>query len=137
MRILFIGQNPSANNIDENVAFVGSKSYTTLKNWIFLMGIRSNDLTLFVNASRKIGKVGMKDADLDGLSAVMMQLERGDKVIPLGKYAEKVFLKAAKQLGWKTLDYYSMPHPSGLNRKLNNADYVAKMIKAASEYISS
>jgi len=51
------------------------------------------------------------------------------KLVALGKTAEKA-------LTLLRLDYYAMPHPSGLNRKLNNKEYVAEKIKGLQDYLN-
>jgi uracil-DNA glycosylase len=52
-----------------------------------------------------------------------------DKIVALGKTAEK----ALTLLGY---DFYAMPHPSGLNRKLNDKDYIEEKIKGLRDYIN-
>jgi uracil-DNA glycosylase len=52
-----------------------------------------------------------------------------DKVIALGRTAEKA-------LTLLRLDFYAMPHPSGLNRKLNDPKYIEEKIKGLISYLS-
>lgn len=52
-----------------------------------------------------------------------------DKIVALGKTAER----ALQMLG---IEHFAMPHPSGLNRKLNDPEYVAEKINGLREYLS-
>ena len=45
--IYFIGDKPSKKNIDKNVAFVGTRSYKTLLDWIYRMNLNINKICLF------------------------------------------------------------------------------------------
>lgn len=128
--VIFIGQNPSKHNIDVNVAFVGSKSYLTLKKWIQLLG--TNNVG-FINASKKIGKVTLKDIDYDGLYSLLYYPKA--KVIFLGNYAEKAYNKAFK--GLNSHSVYKIDHPSPLNRKLNNYNYIDNMLRKCGEFLTS
>lgn len=134
MKVLFIGQNPSKTNIDENVAFVGSKSYGTLVVWMRHLGLEHGE-RLFVNASKKLGKVGMKDIDEAGLFNAMMN--RPDKIVCLGKYSEKGWNKIAKLYGWSKIKTFTLSHPSGLNRKLNDPTYVSSILDKCKEYLNA
>lgn len=132
MKVLFIGQNPSKTNMDENVAFVGSRSYGTLVGWIKKLGLKNGE-SIFVNASRKLGKVGVRDIDEHGMFEAMMN--EPDKIVCLGKYAEKAWNKMAHLYGWTRINTFTLPHPSGLNRKLNDPKYVSSMLDKCKEYL--
>lgn len=131
MKVLFIGQNPSQTNLDINVAFVGSRSYHTLLEWVRKLGLKPGEVG-FVNASKKIGDVTLKDADFNNLFSACCTHE---KVICLGKYAEKCYQKIARTYGWSYKAAFSLPHPSGLNRKLNNPEYVQKILEECKNYL--
>ena len=45
--IYFIGDKPSKNNIDTEVAFVGTRSYKTLLDWIYTMNLSINKVCLY------------------------------------------------------------------------------------------
>ena len=45
--IYFIGDKPSKNNIDSTVAFVGTRSYKTLLDWIYKMNLSINKICLY------------------------------------------------------------------------------------------
>ena len=48
--IYFIGDKPSKKNTDKNVAFVGTRSYKTLLDWIYRMNLSINSICLFNHA---------------------------------------------------------------------------------------
>jgi len=52
---------------------------------------------------------------------------KGFKIVGLGKIA-------AKALSMSNIDFFEAPHPSGLNRKLNDQEYVEDMIESLKEY---
>lgn len=122
MRVLFVGQNPSKDNVDFNVAFIGSRSHARLMSWIKSLKIDNYSLT---NASRVIGPVTLKDADLNGIRATI-EAYKPTHIVSLGEYASKV-LKRMK------IAHIPMPHPSGLNRKLNDAQFEARELERCRE----
>ena len=81
----------------------------------------------FVNAAHVRGKCRRQDIDYDFL--IGCRVHEYGKVIVLGNFAEG----AAMQLGIK--NYFKIPHPSGLNRLLNDKEYVRNMLLRCREYI--
>lgn len=57
-------------------------------------------------------------------------IDNGFKIVTLGRTAEK----AVKMLG---MDHYSMPHPSGLNRQLNDKKFVEEKINGLKVFLES
>jgi uracil-DNA glycosylase len=57
------------------------------------------------------------------------EVQEPDRIIALGKTAEKA-------LTLLHIPHMAMPHPSGLNRKLNDKTYVEQKIKELVEYCS-
>lgn len=120
-KIIFLGQNPSKANIDPKVPFLGTKSYATLQKWIFELGLKEEDCE-FYNASEKIGKVTLKDVDRSTMEFIVNKsLDPDYCVICLGQYAKKTFLKHWNRY---PLIFYTLLHPSGLNRTLNDKRFV-------------
>lgn len=104
IKVVFVGDSPSNTNVHPEIAFIGAKCFNTLVEWIKQLPI---DYYICFNSN---------DADLSlKLDALTNE---GFKVIALGN-------KASDRLtGWK-IGHYKLPHPSGLNRKLNDKRWVA------------
>ena len=75
----------------------------------------------FVNKDIRITK---KDIDYDRLYTISKGYE---KVIALGNVASEALTKI-------NVDHFKLPHPSGLNRKLNDKKYVTQLLKECKEY---
>jgi len=126
MKILVIAQNPSKKNLDVNVPLVGTKSLKIFLAWCKEMFIEE---CFIINASDKLGKVSLKDANLERIQKHVV--DGGyDKIVCLGKYAEKSLKKACPYIR-----HYTLPHPSGLNRKLNNKHYVKAELTNCLRYL--
>jgi len=118
-KVIFVGDEPSRKNLDPNVAFLGTKSYDTLCSWLHKLKVNHDDYVM-------INRTHEEFPTLMGLAAIT-----DIKVVALGNNAER----AIKQLDYKNLDFFKMPHPSGRNRKLNNKKYVAEVLKECYNYI--
>lgn len=98
--ILFVGDKPSKFNKFKGIPFVGTKSYATLLQWIAKMDVDIRQIDL---------------ANIVDLNEVPEDYVR---VVALGRKASKHL----RQLGVE--NFFELPHPSGLNRKLNDENYV-------------
>jgi uracil-DNA glycosylase len=82
-----------------------------------------------INASNKIAKnPKVSEMGLDRLRSEF-ELTKPFAVVALGRYAALAAKKAS-------LEFFELPHPSGLNRKLNDKTYVRGVLKECSEYLS-
>lgn len=114
-RVVFVGDAPSANNAVETIAFVGAHCFPRLVEWIklidpdFYVCINSNELTQMADIHKLVVRADFK-------------------VIALG-------LTAAKRLTEFEIDHFMMPHPSGLNRKLNDPIAIKELLVEAREYV--
>jgi len=115
--IYFIGDKPSKHNIDPKVAFVGTQSYKTLLNWIYRMNLNINDITLY-----------NVDSFVNQLQQNKLELDEDDQVVALGK-------EAAIILNKHIIPHLKIPHPSGLNRKLNDTEFVNGFLKECKVYV--
>lgn len=110
--IIFIGDKPSAKNIDPNIPFLGTQSYITLMNWVGRMQIHwecfdiINKDTLFYCRSH----------------------DPRYKYVALGNEAEKLLKKYE-------LPYFKLPHPSGRNRKLNDKKWLSQQLSQCSKWL--
>lgn len=122
--IVFVGDKPSKKNIDPSIPFVGTRSYKTLLDWIYKMNI-------------DISQVKLCNKDfIDGTYE--------DWYIALGNEAEKALQEKVFWVwNWKTQfeekikpHYFKLPHPSGLNRKLNDKKWLESELNKCKEWLN-
>lgn len=113
MVVLFVGDTPSAST-DPNNAFVGAKCETRLKAWIATL-LGPNDEFNIINST-----------DEFYAECVESYVKQGCPVIALGN-------KAALRL--KGYPHFKLPHPSGLNRQINNKKFIENQLQKAKIYI--
>jgi uracil-DNA glycosylase len=139
--IIFIGDAPGNKNVDPDVAFVGTKSYCKLLEWIAKMNLSINDV--YICNSKDLGEYhgsNLEDSAFCNFyiktKALHSRTESHyidifpslDSIVVLGNNAEKVVKKTG-------LPYFKLPHPSGRNFKLNDKKYVNNILKECKEYI--
>ena len=117
--IIFVGDKASAKNLSSDIPFVGTKSYRTLLEWICDMNLSLNDVHLCNKGDIKEYKWG-GEYYIGCHLLDILPLE--DKIVVLGNEAEKRIKKTG-------LDYFKLPHPSGLNHKLNDKKWLKKELK--------
>lgn len=135
MKILFVGSNPSSSAATQNAFCVSTKSGRILLNWLSMLSLSNDYLFYFCNVSdkstpsnRPLSIKEIKD-NLQELSKKIEQI-KPDKIIALG-------VVSSKALTLLQLPHYKMPHPSGLNRKLNNKSFLKNKIDELKSYITS
>jgi hypothetical protein len=114
--VVFVGQNPSAK---------ATKTHTTfgrLNDWVDKLGI---DFYGFVNASDKVGSVKQSDVDLDNLRRACYNASR---VIALGNFAAEALQRAGIQ-------HFKLPHPSPLNRQINDHQFINQQLSDCRDYL--
>lgn len=132
MKILIVGSNPSRLNEDPSVPFVGSRSEPLLREWLQALGAHEYD---FVNASDLVVGKGevvtlsavLKTANYDRL---LEKATAADKVLALGAAASAACAKI-------DLEHFRLPHPSPLNRQINDGKFISTVLKQAKSYIES
>lgn len=107
MYIVFVGDEPSKTNTSPDIAFVGAKCFPRLVQWINKI---NPDYYIVLN-SDTVGSI----SDIRKLS------QTGFIVIALGE-------KASKKLTVAQIKHKKLPHPSGLNRKINNKQEIDKLL---------
>lgn len=126
--ILFVGSNPS-NASTCDIAFHGStKSSKILTEWtkdVTPIKCHINVMNKKTERNRPLNKQDI-NANLERL-AEDIRCIAPDRVVALGK-------TAAQALTLLRIEFYEMPHPSGLNRKLNDPEYVAQKIKELTKF---
>lgn len=117
-RVLIVGINPSAAKLGHNT------TWRRLPRWADALGI---DKFSFTNCISNPGPYKFSDVDLN----MMKKCTEGhDKVVALGNFASNVLKKI-------NVDHFTLPHPSGLNRKLNDREYELKVLSECHEYIKA
>jgi hypothetical protein len=117
-RILIVGINPSSVNPAKICA-----SIKRLYRWTDDMGI---GFFSFTNCIPHAGKYTDKDIDYEFLNNC---IKGYDRVVALGGFPSKALSKL-------DVDHFVLPHPSGLNRKLNDKSYEREVLKNCSDYLS-
>jgi uracil-DNA glycosylase len=118
-KLLIVGDKPSKKNVDPKVAFIGTASYKRILQWLKSMGLESSRIFL-------INRV-----DPAFHTSVIHATLANYKILALGVEAQK----ALQALG--VVKYYTLPHPSGRNRKLNNKKYIDDLLADCKRWVES
>lgn len=137
-KVIVIGSNPSQRSASIVPFWYDAKSTKVLNKWMehvvcqhdgpVLESVHFGNVANIVTPNNRPLKVSEIKAALPRLDKLINVDVMPDKVIALGRTAEK----ALKMLG---IEHFAMPHPSGLNRKLNDPVYVAEKLKGLSDYL--
>lgn len=125
--VIFIGDRPNPKkNLSLDVPFVGTPSYKTLLEWIYRMDI-------------DIRQVGLKNAyDIDGEESTglfpIIPSSKSLRVIVLGQAAKKR-IDDFNRLPIRPIKYFYLPHPSGLNRELNDKKKLSQMLTRCRNFV--
>lgn len=114
-KILVVGINPSRKT---------GKSKTLARLHVWMKGIGVNCFS-FTNVIHQTGVYKKSDIDYNFLESCCRGYE---KVIALGGFASSALASI-------NIPHHTLPHPSPLNRKLNDKTYEADQLKLVAEYI--
>ena len=112
MSVLFVGQNPAGPSGK-------SQSIRRLESWADALGMRHYSFTNVGHDHRPGGR-----RDLEFLRGCC---SHGQRVVALGAVASR----ALTEIG---INHFRMPHPSGLNRQLNDPEHVSDCLRRLSVY---
>lgn len=116
-KVLVIGINPS----DKKVVTKNSTLYR-LENWMDHLGL---GVFSFVNVIPEPGCYKKEDIDYDRLRKVC----RGhNKILALGSFVSEALDKIE-------VPHYKLPHPSPLNRQLNDKQYEDMILVECGKYL--
>lgn len=115
MSLLILGISPSRKHEK-------SPSLARLKLWMDWLGIERYS---FDNVCQGYGQIKVTKSDRDYVKQIT---KRYTKIITLGTIPDKTL----KDLG---VDHFALPHPSGLNRKLNDPRFVEKSLVECGRYL--
>ncbi len=112
-----VGQNPKS-KVNIKHPFKGTRSLTKLTSWLKAANVDIEEVALF-NAVDVVGKVSEKLLkDPLNIEKLRDKLKGFKYVVSAGNFALMAVLKCKLD----NVDHYNIPHPSGLNRKLNLKD---------------
>jgi hypothetical protein len=115
-RLIFVGINPSGAPFRKGCAI------HRLHDWATDLG---HYFYSFSNVIPYEGEYKMQDVDPDFVKTFC---EGYEKVVALGGFASKALSKAGVQ-------HYTMPHPSPLNRLLNDKEYEKRCVQGCKEWL--
>lgn len=130
-KILFVGSNPSTVS-ETSVPFENTRSLTTIKEWAEILGNNNKYYLVNVSDSHTEGNRSLTLVEIRGSLLSLKQKifsVQPDKVVALGTTAQKA-------LSMIEVDHFVLPHPSGLNRQLNNGKFVEHKLADCAEYIN-
>lgn len=105
--VVFVGDSPSKTNVRADVAFVGAKCFQRLCDWI---------------AAIKPTYYVCYNSDTTQDIQRIYDLQRsGFTVVALGQVA-------SNRLFDFDIPHLGLPHPSGLNRQINDVEFVQKQL---------
>ena len=114
VKIVFVGDEPSRTNIDKSIPFVGAKCFDTFINWVNKINA---DYYVVLNSNTK-----------NDLRKIKKLSEEDFKVIAIGK-------KASDRLYKYDIRHARLPHPSGLNRQLNDPSILNELLDETFQYL--
>lgn len=114
-KVVFVGDEASATNVSPDIAFVGARCFDTVVNWIKTI---NPDYYVCLNSDT-----------ISQLSDVKRLQKAGFSIIALGN-------KASERLHKLNIPHFKLPHPSGLNRKLNDKENLKLDFQRAINYIN-
>ena len=119
MSVLVIGQNPG-----NNPKTASYKNFTIdrLNKWCDELGISNYG---FANVVTHQGAVKKKDVDFDRLKDLV---EGHTKVLALGAFSSSC-------LSVINRSHFRLPHPSPLNRQMNDKEFIKKTLAECKEYL--
>ena len=119
-KVLIIGHSPSSK---EFCPRKGNPSINRLNRWLDHCGVR---IYRYSNACAHHVQ-SLKKADID--ETYISQITKSyNKILTLGKEVEHLFNKMG-------IEHYALPHPSPLNRNLNDKAYETKIINNLKSYL--
>jgi hypothetical protein len=117
-KVLIVGINPSGKKFRKGC------SLDKMNVWMESLGFHHYS---FSNVIPYEGEYRMKDVDIDFVKSFAIGY---DNVIALGDFVSKVLKKT-------NIDHYTLPHPSPLNRKLNNKEYEKEVIEECRAWLKT
>ena len=131
MFIIFIGSNPSTASKDNSAFSETTKSGRLLKGWIDELKVDAYKIINIMDTKKDDNKPLSQVeiiASLPYLKEKLGEVTQDVRIVALGA-------AASKALTLLNLKHFKAPHPSGLNRKLNDETYRKTMIEDLKKFI--
>jgi len=133
MKLLLVGSNPSNASSNNNPFDESTNSGKVLSKW--LSWTRGWSSIQFVNVSdtkSQDNKPLRKSEIVEALPSLESKILKfnPDKIVALGK-------TASMALTLLRLPFFEMPHPSGMNRQLNDPKFIAQKLEELQQYVKS
>lgn len=128
LKILFVGSNPAVASSTDEAFAADTASGRILRGWT--EGIDGVLLYENIVSQKTENNRPLKRYEMDEGMASLLERINGinpDRIVALGKNATYVLEKLK-------LEFLEMPHPSGLNRKLNDTTYANRKICELRQY---
>lgn len=126
--IYVVGSNPSPKNWFKTIAFIGTRSFRILQGWLEEMGV---DDAMMINVSNQVTEPGVvPKVTQEDHDRLRQELRKATRVIAVGKLAHK-------HLTLLGIDHFALPHPSGLNRRLNDPAFIREELKRCAEWLKT
>lgn len=110
--ILFIGDEPVKGN---TIPFKDAKCWPRLQEWIKQVGAPGDSIKIVNRVSKYFD------------AFVIWAHQDGYPIIALGNKASDALM---------TIPHFKLPHPSGLNRQINDKEFIKKQLNACKSYIN-
>ena len=128
MKAVIVGLNPSQKSPDCSAFHVSTRSRQVIDEWFIFI---SHPIFINLFDYKTDGNNPIKIKDLrESTSRInsLMSQYKGIPIIGLGRLV-------ARGLNLVDVNFHECPHPSGLNRKLNDPQYVEQMLKETEDYV--
>ena len=119
MKVLVFGMNPSGRDLKHKKG----PTLSRLENWMSTLGITYFS---FVNTTDQTGDIKASNVDFNRLQILTKQY---NKVIALGGFVSRT-------LNTINVDHFMLPHPSPLNRLLNDKTLEKKTLSKCKDYLN-
>lgn len=126
-RVIFVGSNPSQARKLDGAFTPDTRSGAVLREWIRAANVGRWITMNIVDYITKDNKPLNKTEILSSIPHIKLALGNYTKIVAVGKTAHEALNIAGIQ-------HLEIPHPSGLNRKLNDPHYVAECIEKLRQY---
>jgi len=123
VRVLVVGMNPGNRKIKSFSNL--TPFHQRLNSWMKFMKV---EMYSFVNVQQDSGKFFPLESDLDFFFSII-SLNQHERIVALGERVSSILSK-------NSIAHFKLPHPSGLNRKLNDRTFVEKTLIECRKYIN-